>query len=106
VTGEELLIWGGTRDDCLPEYLADGAAYNPATRQWRLLPPAPLPSGDIEVSAWLGDRWFLWDLEASAAVYHPGEGPEGPWRPVTTPAPAFAEYELPAGVWTGREHDR
>lgn len=39
-SGTELLVWG--RDRYLRSASADGAAYNPATRQWRPLPPAPV----------------------------------------------------------------
>lgn len=47
-TGRSLFIWGGLDSNAgSGHYTNDGAVYNPGTRTWRLLPPAPLPaSGD------------------------------------------------------------
>jgi hypothetical protein len=47
-TGTEVLVWGGMRPDRAGRSevaLADGAAYQPATRRWRRIAPAPF-AGD------------------------------------------------------------
>jgi hypothetical protein len=42
-TGSDLLVWDGLASQPSGgDGLADGAAYNPATKTWQLLPPAPL----------------------------------------------------------------
>jgi hypothetical protein len=63
-TGHELLIWGG---DTVPQLgsgapavpVADGAAYDPATRTWRLLPPAPLSAREGAAAAWTGTEMVV-----------------------------------------------
>ena len=68
-TGEEVLLFGG-RDarpcppnaDCvMPEKppLADGAAYRPATRQWRRLPDAPVGFQYAD-TVLIDDTVYLW----------------------------------------------
>lgn len=39
--GSQVLIWGG-QSERSPSALKDGAAYDPATRTWTMLPPSPL----------------------------------------------------------------
>lgn len=72
-TGQELLVWGGTSapfdDDSEglglggPTYTdrADGAAYDPSTNTWRLLPTAPdeLGSGPAEGVVADGGFWVF-----------------------------------------------
>lgn len=53
-TGDELVVWGGAhgdggRGETAP---ADGAAYNPRTNRWRMLPVAPL-TGRIYATAFV-----------------------------------------------------
>lgn len=44
-TGDELFVWGGLDANAgSGHYANDGALYNPSTRTWRMLPPAPLPA--------------------------------------------------------------
>ena len=44
-TGKLLVVWGGARaeDGEDPPRRSDGAAYDPATNRWTVLPPSPLP---------------------------------------------------------------
>ena len=44
-TGKELVIWGG-RNIVDTKYFTDGAAYDPATDKWRMLPPVNLSARD------------------------------------------------------------
>jgi hypothetical protein len=44
-TGKEMVVWGG-RDAVTGEPLNDGAAYDPVTKRWRMLPPPTLHWSD------------------------------------------------------------
>jgi len=68
----------------------DGAAYNPATDTWRLLPPAPIDSTNEGKAVWTGDEViFLGNGEVprQVAAYNPAtdewrrlaDGPGMPW---------------------------
>lgn len=58
-TGSEAVIWGGVSsspdttvfDGALPR---DGAAYDPATDDWRTIPNAPIPGRSLPIMAWTG----------------------------------------------------
>jgi len=55
-----MLLWGGVRPSLSGRSevaLADGAAYQPATRTWRPITPAPL-AGDMAV--WTGTELLVW----------------------------------------------
>jgi hypothetical protein len=91
-TGEELFVWGdppaGCRSgECLPRddrgrpvEPIGGAALDPRTGRWRLLPEAPLAPRDRHVAVGLGGgRAFVWGgccehsrQLADGAVYRPG----------------------------------
>ncbi len=57
-TGEELVVWGGVRDGV--QFLETGAAFDPKSSQWRLLPESPLKGRDRHASAWTGDAMLIW----------------------------------------------
>jgi N-acetylneuraminic acid mutarotase len=59
-TGTEMLVWGGEECGC-PRPVADGggAAYNPATNQWRKLAPAPLRGVRVAAAVWNGQEMFV-----------------------------------------------
>ncbi|HEX6076373.1 MAG TPA: hypothetical protein VFZ32_14060 [Micromonosporaceae bacterium] len=71
-TGEEVLLFGGSdarpcppNASCLPPKeppLADGAAYRPATGQWRKLPKAPV-GFDFAEHALIGRTLYVWVTE-------------------------------------------
>lgn len=64
-TGREVLVWGGVEsseevsswDGVTP---ANGAAYNPATDRWRLIPEAPIAGRLDPVSVWTGSELLVW----------------------------------------------
>jgi N-acetylneuraminic acid mutarotase len=71
-TGSELVVWGGfVKGGANPSApTADGAAYDPTTGRWEVLPPAPLsPRGDA-IAVWTG-----------AEVLVLGGGPGGGGQP-------------------------
>ena len=56
-TGDEMIVWGGSltasnRED----YDGRGAAYDPKTNSWRMLPRGPLPAGYDAMGAWTGEE--------------------------------------------------
>jgi hypothetical protein len=91
-TGGEVLVVGGSdaspcppSADCpLPETppLLDGAAFDPASRTWRSIAPAPIPIGWASAAA-VGDTTYYWVTDGG----RPGE------------RPAFLAYRISADRW-------
>lgn len=94
-TGEEVLLLGGGQRTQRPwgttlGVQRDGAAYNPATDRWRMLPPLPpevWPIHQRVVGTWTAGQLFVWG--SGAARYDPGA--DG-WELIDTPS---------AGLWPG-----
>ena len=57
-TGTEVLVWGGFASKGLPPgdepERSDGAAYNPATRVWRVMAEAPFAGDGFTRAVWTG----------------------------------------------------
>ncbi|HXY45032.1 MAG TPA: hypothetical protein VEH29_12670, partial [Acidimicrobiales bacterium] len=76
-TGKQMIVWGGEAaystsyvvgDLYEPPAYADGAAYNPRTRTWTRLSPAPLsPRYDV-ASVWDGHAFFVWGGQGGGAA--------------------------------------
>lgn len=64
-TGTHLLTWGGWTDTDLDDYgpQSDGAAYDPATDAWTLLPDSPLARRDGHSLTWTGQSMVVWGGE-------------------------------------------
>lgn len=74
-----------------------GAAYNPTTRTWRTLPPAPGPVERIEGGyrvVWTGRELLGWGMGLDAA-YNPATNR---WRRIAAGGSGWAVM-----VWTGRQ---
>jgi hypothetical protein len=77
-TGRKLLVWGGVASGTGTGYLADGAAFDPATGTWRSLPGAPVRGRAHHVAAWTGQELLIWGGRAGAgpradgAAFRPG----------------------------------
>lgn len=90
-TGEEMIVWGGTGP-----LRMDGAAFDPDTGEWRMLPSVPLEDQPTR-ALWAGERMVVVSAEATVA-YQPeddswvglGDGLE------PSPEPGLM-------VWTGDE---
>lgn len=109
-TGTEVLIWGGlpgptALDDHRVSDGSDGAAYVPATGNWRLLPPAPLAGRFAHIAAWTGHEMLVWGgvstpdgriARPDGAAYDPVTNT---WRRIT-PSPIH-RTGTSVGVWTG-----
>jgi hypothetical protein len=102
-TGTGLFYWGGDTDFGGMAH-ADGVAYDPATGEWRRLPPSPLSGRSSAGAVWTGTEVLIWGggtaegANGDGAAFNPStwswralpEAPLGPRDPV-------------AAVWTGRE---
>ncbi len=102
-TGQELLIWGGWdggfRD---PPYFSDGAAYDPVSGTWRMLPAAPIDARTA-FSVWTGEEMIVWgstdraDRRLDGAAYDPITNA---WRII---ADGPIDITDGSAVWTGDE---
>jgi hypothetical protein len=104
-TGKEMIVWGGVTRTGAVRPASDGAAYDPATRAWRTI--APAPRGVLGVvgngAAWTGRTAVFWagnspDGPAAGAVYDPAADT---WRRL--PSGPLGPREGYASVWTGKE---
>ena len=66
-TGSQVIVWGGASGAKGDRLRSDGAAYTPATRNWNVLPPAPLDERTGMVSVWTGHELFVWGGNDNAA---------------------------------------
>ena len=85
-TGTEFVVWGGNDLGVQGgEAHNDGAAYDPATRTWRMMAPAPLPGGRATM-AWTDEELLVWVVEDDVGS---GTGPQAvrwpgaAWNPET-----------------------
>ncbi len=109
-TGDEMIVWGGyVREAGESEGLVDGAAYDPTTDAWRLLPPAPLAAGTELAAVWTGDEMIVWggvpdpghpsdDGSDEGAAYDPVADT---WSAL--PAAPLDARTNPGAAWTGEE---
>jgi len=110
-TGSRLLVWGGAsnyRSDAT--LYADGASYDPATREWATLPAAPI-SGRTQMGwVWTGSSLVVFGgygsvdssgnvaALADGAIYSPSANS---WRKL--PAGPLSPRFNPELLWTGHE---
>jgi hypothetical protein len=99
-TGTEMVVWGGQvveHADVEGVPIHDGAAYNPTTDSWRMLPAAPLgsgtPQGRIVTLVWTGTEVVLSGGSVTAA-YDPATDT---WRRL-----ADRQVFALAPIWTGQ----
>ncbi len=104
-TGRELITWGGASEygDVVH---ADGAAYDPATEKWSVLPTSPLRPRADAAAVWTGNEMLLWggwsgsaQIDADGAAFDPDTRA---WRKLPA-APLDGPRQPVAAVWTGRE---
>jgi hypothetical protein len=97
-TTHEMLVWGG--DDNMGSY-ASGAAYSPATDQWRMLAASPLNARTYPLAVWLGDRMLVYGGEVgdfNGAYYDPKADS---WSPTTPLQTSLHERVFAAAAWSG-----
>jgi hypothetical protein len=79
-TGEEMIAVGARLDgnNWSDTEHARGAAFDPATDEWRILPPHRL-SPQASTAVWTGREVVVWDYELRSAAYNPATDR---WRPL------------------------
>jgi Kelch motif len=117
-TGKKLIVWGGASQRGTEfRTLADGAVYDPRTRRWEPLPPAPESQWlmDNGLAVWTGREVLVWggytiaDPEGQPNLGRPADGVAyDPERRTWRRLPPRPERLRMVGsdrwaVWTGRE---
>ena len=119
-TGAEMLVWGGSDHPECDSSVSDGAAFNPATQQWRPLEDSPLRPRIGHAALWTGTEMIVWGGRATSTAVEVAGGcslsrPEAglvdgaaynpstrQWRVMAEPPLASRAYGFSA-VWTGSE---
>jgi hypothetical protein len=106
-TGSELVIWSTTTNNQGRSIGSTASAYNPSSKRWRTLPPAPITPRRLASLVWAGDRLLVWggiqNVGADKLAY-PDDGAaydprSNRWQPLAkAPVPGRAS---PLTVWTG-----
>lgn len=76
-SGDEIIVWGGASGDRRP-HLVEGAAFDPLTNEWRLLPPPPIEPNQATRAVWVDDELIVMSQEATVG-YQPGSNN---WRSI------------------------
>lgn len=103
-TGAEVIVWGGAQGSWPGErQVDDGAAYDPESETWRLLPPAPIATNAPTVSVWTGSEALFWgsyslEVPGTGVAYSPSTDS---WRQI--PDPDVPMTESVSHAWTGSE---
>jgi hypothetical protein len=105
-TGSELVIWSTTNKQ--GRSIGNTvSAYNPSSKRWRTLPPAPIAPRRLAALVWAGDRLLVWggiqNVGADKLAYPDDGAAYDPrsdrWQPLAkAPVPGRA---MPLTVWTG-----
>jgi hypothetical protein len=113
-TGQEMVVWGGYHDLAgrASRVTDDGAAYDPVSNTWRMLPPAPLSARTDPIAVWTGREVLVLGGQpavlssslrsyADSAAYDPALNR---WTPIAAPVPPRGQgLDWVAGVQAGRE---
>lgn len=108
-TGKELIVWGGEAGAHGATLFGDGAAYDPVTNRWRLLPASPLTARSGASAVWTGTQVIVFGgyvnlalgafrVSSQAAAYDPATNR---WT-LLPPAPISARADALMS-WTGRD---
>ncbi len=69
-TTNELLVWGGCTSGYCTAVAADGAAYDPATNTWSMLPAAPISARTDTAYAWTGTELTIWGGRNGGSTFY------------------------------------
>ena len=108
------ITWGGIKDSTTGThgyptgFISAGAAYDPATDEWRMLEKLPLDPRGWHSAVWTGDEMVVWGgvAEPNTACFDCYAGDAGAYDPVSGtwrrinqgPLPGRVEH---SAVWTG-----
>ncbi len=81
-TGQELVVWGGTRTDTGIGF-ADGAAFDPVTGEWRMMSPPPVDRGGLVGGVWTGEEVLVWSAEIDGETDDLADWTVLAWDPAT-----------------------
>lgn len=102
-TGSEFLVWGGYGSThSFSGGFSDGAAYDPETRSWSLLPEAPI-NGRAPLSVWTGEEFIVWGTAIRAGKYLDGAAYDPTMRSWRRIADGPIELTDATAAWTGDE---
>jgi hypothetical protein len=105
-TGSEFLVWGGhdtaQSTDSFSGGFSDGAAYDPETRSWSMLPEAPI-LGRAPLSVWTGEEFIVWGTGIRAGPYLDGAAYDPRTRSWRVIPDAPIELTDATAAWTGEE---
>jgi len=110
-TGEELVVWGGPREQSNDDGYRDGAAFDPDAGSWRAMSPSPLRGGRA-AGVWTGEEALLWAVAPEVdrfglprptyrwegAAWDPASDT---WRVLRRSPRVPTEEGTPDPVWTG-----
>jgi hypothetical protein len=106
-TGSELIIWSATTSQDGLRIRNTARSYDPRSRRWRTLPPAPITPRRLAAAVWAGDRLLVWGglrhLPGGRFAY-PDDGAaydprSNRWQ--TLPKPPVPGRALPLTIWAG-----
>ncbi|MCC6751245.1 MAG: hypothetical protein IT371_26570 [Deltaproteobacteria bacterium] len=104
-TGKEMVVWGGYNNKT-KTWLGDGARYDPATNQWKLVSASGAPvTRNQHTAIWTGQEMIVWGGNNGAMVHRDGglyDPKTDSWRPLAAPS-SVAARRGHAAVWTGKE---
>ena len=94
-TGEKLLVWGGVdwarlENGEQERVFDDGAAYDPVTDTWEMLPASPLSARQSAESLWTGKEWIIMGGSGASKMTQPDETPSEAQLEVTEECNAFS----------------
>lgn len=105
-SGSQMLIWGGSAPK-VPSGetpFDDGATYDPITKEWTSLPPAPISARSNAASVWTGAEMLIWGGSENGTSLFDGAA----FNPVSNTWRLLPTFDLaatvrPTAVWTGSE---
>jgi hypothetical protein len=99
---EPAIVWGGSNGDYNGwQQFNDGAAYNPATGMWRVLPPAPLKGPTFPAMVWTGrEMVIVGGGTLDGAAYDPVSDT---WAPTPIGQNITLMGPRPPSLWTGAQ---
>src|SRR5450631_159812 len=107
-TGSQLLVWGGTSEARNGSDYADGASFDPKSRQWTTLPAAPISAREGMGWVWTGTSLVMFGgkgllaPDGSPTLYHYGAmftPSTNSWRKLA--ASPLSARTRPQLLWTG-----
>jgi hypothetical protein len=97
-TGSEVIVFGGGPVGAGGQAYDDGARYDPARDEWRVMPPIPITVAGEPSWVWTGTELMVWYSEGSAAAY---SSEADAWRTIDDWPLSGTFYRR--AIWTGSE---